>query len=120
MSSDEDEAGLMAAFKKGGKPVSQTRKPSFTPGLFFSEDSSGSEKPSPKPARRVAVAVKVSPPKYPLDEYTYYEPKDEVRRILREYYQNDAIMYEVKLSNGKTQQVSAGRVDELLSSGAGL
>jgi hypothetical protein len=111
MSSDEDRAGLMAAFKKGGNSTAHKRKEtSFSPGLFFSEESSGSEKASTrarskKPAHRVAVAVRVSP-RRDLDEYIYYEPKPEVTGIVREYHRKHQTMYEVRMSTGETEHVS--------------
>lgn len=117
MSSDDDGTVLMAAFKKGAKPAPRQRnEQSFSPGQFFSEDSSSSEvpstrarsqRPSQQPARRVAVAVRVSgrPPSN-ADEYVYYEAKPEVAGIIRENYQKGKIMYEVKLSTGETQHVS--------------
>jgi hypothetical protein len=112
MSSDEDGAELMAAFKKGGRSAPpKPRQPSVSPGMFISEDSSTEESPmNPTPSlfRRVAVAVRVKPIKN-REDYAFYELKDEVARVLREFRLKGDIMYEIKLTNGNIQQVSQPR-----------
>jgi hypothetical protein len=112
MSSDEDSSDLMASFKRGNGSASAMRKQaSVSPGMFFSEEeSSAGENHAPTLRhqagnRRVAVAVKV-PPVRNRSDYTYYEPKQVVHRILREYTRKGEIMYEVELPNGRTRQVS--------------
>jgi hypothetical protein len=40
------------------------------------------------------------------NEYTYYEPQDEVEAIVREFKKNDDLAYEVKLVGAGTKEVS--------------
>ena len=112
MSSDEDGSDLMASFKRGKGSAAATRKQaSVSPGMFFSEDeSSGGENDAPgsRPRtadRRVAVCVKV-PAVRNRSEYTYYEPKTIVDRVLREFTRKGEIMYDVDLSTGHSRSVS--------------
>lgn len=111
MSSDDDGAGLMASFKRSGQSAAPHRQQaSFSPTDFFSDVSSDAENPamtesSTHTNRRVAIAVRVSPLR-DLDEYTYYEPKDEVERIVREFQRKGETLYEVTLSTGQSQKVS--------------
>ena len=39
-------------------------------------------------------------------EYTYFEPKDEVESILREFTTKGRVMYKVILEGGATKEVS--------------
>jgi hypothetical protein len=119
MSSDDDAAGLMAAFKKkpsGGRkssaaPPRPAKRTSFSPAAMLSED--GSEELGDTirvdipPLRRKAVAVRVQPKKINKREYTYYEVKDEVEEIIREFSgRRGEMLYEVRTSPGQTKQVS--------------
>ncbi|KAF2749588.1 hypothetical protein M011DRAFT_420044 [Sporormia fimetaria CBS 119925] len=121
-SEEEDGAALMAAFQKKRpsaapnppQPVAPAqRNTSLSPGDFFSDDDS-SAAPAPRAASRpassrsstrVAVAVQVRPPRN-LDDYVYYEPREEVRRIIREYNRKGQLMYEVELEAGQRKQIS--------------
>lgn len=127
MSSDGDAADLMAAFKKGttqgntkgtAKDPRQTtpsrrKQPSFSRGQFISDESSAEEDEGVSqlslPSTRKVVAVRVRPVRN-RSEYTYYEPKDTVVHIMREFRRKGEIMYEVKLTSGTTKQVSSQRV----------
>lgn len=102
----------MASFKKGSRaaPSPKRKEASVSPGMFFSDDSSvGDEDTTSWSAenieRRVAIAVRAAPVKN-REEYTYYEPKDGVDQILREYRRKGGFMYKAQMSNGQTQQVS--------------
>jgi hypothetical protein len=111
MSSDEDGVDLMAAFKsKGARKATppravERRQPS--PAVSDSK-ASGSENASSrpnKPTTRRAVCVRAKP----LDdrsEYVYYEPKDEVESIVREFSRKGDVIYEVRLFGDRTKQVS--------------
>jgi hypothetical protein len=115
MSSDDDPADLLAAFKRNESNPSipaappRRKEASVSPEMVVEESSArGQEKTSPHKAsstRMVAVAVRV-PPVRNREEYTYYEPKDEVEQIRREYSRRGKMMYEVKLTDGKLEQVS--------------
>jgi len=122
MSSDEDSASLMAAFKRGSekysintsaatssKPPPSRRKPSFSPEQFISDGSStdGGEIRGQVPLlyKRKAVAVR-APPVRNRSEYTYYEPSEIVQSIVRKSQRRGKIIYEVKLIDGNTKQVS--------------
>ncbi|KAF1845477.1 chromodomain-helicase-DNA-binding protein 4 [Cucurbitaria berberidis CBS 394.84] len=118
MSSDEDGAELMAAFKKqGGRQSTATssNKPaSFSPGDFISDDGSGGEEHhsqvgSSRKMRR-ALCVRPSPVRN-KNEYTYYEPKDEVEGIIREFTRRGEMLYEVRLWSDKVKVIN---FDELL------
>ncbi|KAF2874432.1 PHD/FYVE-zinc-finger like domain-containing protein [Massariosphaeria phaeospora] len=117
MSSDEDGADLMAAFKRTaiGAPPRGRRQTSFSPGDFVSGESSGEDTRVAPDSMRKLVAVK-APPVRNRHQYTYYEPKDAVERILREFQKRGELMYEVKLTDGRTEQVN---FDDLLSLDAG-
>jgi chromodomain-helicase-DNA-binding protein 4 len=123
MSSDDDASDLMAAFKKGapkgapkgavtqapGRASRQAPPPrkqaSFSPGQFISDDESREGDIPPTTRVRKVVAVRAAPVRN-RSEYTYYEPEDAVEHIVREFQRRGDIMYEVKLTNGRTQQVS--------------
>ncbi|KAF2706482.1 hypothetical protein K504DRAFT_459785 [Pleomassaria siparia CBS 279.74] len=138
MSSDEDGSDLMAAFKKGSAKTTKTpskapakaakatttraakepsprrKHASFLPEQSISDESSGDKPASRKqgspPSVRKAIVVR-APPVRNRSEYTYYEPKDTVENIVREYSRKGLIRYEVKLTNGNTRQVT---FDDLL------
>ncbi|KAF2642782.1 hypothetical protein P280DRAFT_506129 [Massarina eburnea CBS 473.64] len=118
MSSDDDGADLMAAFKKDGrgKPTPRTReRTSFSPGNFISDQSSGEDdlvakRPAPA-VKRKAVAVRPSPVRN-RHEYTYYAPVVTAEKIIREISKGKDLIYEVRLAGGHTKQVS---FEELLA-----
>lgn len=138
MSSDEDATALMAAFKRGGTTrtgASKSKSASVAPPSRRSTPRrSPSRKSSPK--KRTSIAVESflsessseedvvhaeSPPKIrrvlqirpaPVrnrEEYTYYEPQDEVERILKEFSRKGRIAYRVRLEGGATKEVSDNR-----------
>jgi len=108
-SSDEDGADLMASFKKDAKRTTPTRsenQPSFSPSNFISDQSSGDDTSKPSQnARQIFKAVVVSPIRN-KHEYIYWEPRDDVQSILREYTKRGETMYEIKLTGGASKQVS--------------
>ena len=115
MSSDEDGAALMAAFKKngaGGRPSiqSKAKRVSLPPRLASepstiaeSEDAMEDAAP-PTPRRAVGVIIPIKHIK--KNDYTYYEPTDEVEEVLREYSKRGDMMYEVRSSESGIKQVS--------------
>ena len=112
MSSDDDGAQLMATFKRNSgrnaAPLKVAERPATSPGEFISENSSGAEdgtSRSDSTRARRALCVRVKPIDR-KDEYVYYEPRDEVEGILREYSKKDDMVYEVRLFGDKTKQVS--------------
>ncbi|KAF2130237.1 hypothetical protein P153DRAFT_430497 [Dothidotthia symphoricarpi CBS 119687] len=125
MSSEEDGVDLMAAFKKGGRkstrsstaaPPELSKRASFSPGDFFSDQSSGGDDDTiqvvlPAATRR-AVCVRVRPVQ-DKDEYTYYEPQDEVERILRESNRGKELMYTVRLVGDQTKEITFEELLEL-------
>jgi hypothetical protein len=114
MSSDEDGAELMAAFKRNGAQKSAQSPTealsSFVAGdviteptLEAEEDRIESHDPS-RPRRALYVRAK------PVDnesEYIYYEPAEEVEEIIREFSRKGEVWYDVRLFGGGTRQVSA-------------
>jgi hypothetical protein len=120
MSSDDDPSALMAVFKKGAPkkaPESEASRPAPPPrkqassssGQLILDDESenpngGTGIQSVTSARR-AVAVRVGPVR-DRAQYTYYEPQDTVDTIVRGFQRKGHSMYEVKLTNGRIQQVS--------------
>ncbi|KAF2274723.1 uncharacterized protein EI97DRAFT_434949 [Westerdykella ornata] len=122
MSSDDEEGNLMASFKRGGRTRSIPRKQApLSPGDFVSSDESSAHDEAPArtgastTVRKVAVAVRVRPVRN-VEEYTYYEPAEEIERINREYGKSGQMMYEVVLSTGQTRQIS---FDDLLATEGG-
>lgn len=137
MSSDEDATQLMAAFRKGpitktganefksasaaspsrrstprrspARPSLARKRASIAVESFLSDSSSEvnvAHAESPPKVRRV-LHVRASPVR-DRDEYTYYEPKDEVESIVQEITTKGQVMFEVKLAGGGTTQVSEG------------
>ncbi|KAF1833747.1 hypothetical protein BDW02DRAFT_370542 [Decorospora gaudefroyi] len=117
MSSDEDGAALMAAFKKksprrksSATPLRPAKQAFFSPGALFSEDGSAEELgdsiavQTPPPRRRIA-ALRVSPVRN-REEYTYYEPKDEVEGIIREFSKRGEMRYQARLFGDSTKEIS--------------
>lgn len=108
MSSDEDGVQLMAAFKRKSAPAPKAQPAVLSPAAFISDDGSDVE-PNPrteiqrKPRR--ALEVRLSPVRN-REQYTLYEPEDEIDSILREYNKRGTMMYGVKLWSGATKQVS--------------
>lgn len=136
MSSEDDATTLMAAFKRrrttktgashttstSAAPSSRRSTPRRSPpraslakkrtsiavenllsGSSAGEDITNAESP---PKVRRLQHVRTSPVRN-KSEYTYYEPQDEVERIIRERTARTGDMtYEVKLVGGHTKQVS--------------
>jgi chromodomain-helicase-DNA-binding protein 4 len=114
MSTDEDSADIMASFKKGTlaqgnkkNPLQTPKQASLSTGDYVSEQSLGGDEratqTSPANVRKL-VAVKPLPVR-DRDQYTYYEPKETVESIIREFQQKGDLMYKVKLTDGVTKQV---------------
>lgn len=127
MSSDEDGAQLMATFQKQtsqNAPSPQRKEQSSVPARdFILEHSSEAERgmsraQSPRKTRR-ALCVRVKPVEN-KDEYTYYEPRDEVEAIVREFSKRGKMLYEVRLSDGSAKQVSVLGKGSLSGTSAGV
>jgi hypothetical protein len=113
MSSDEDGAELMAAFKRNGarKPAQESTN---VPSSTVAGDSTSASTPTPEdrieshdvPMPRRALCVRVKP----VDkesEYVYYEPAEEAEEVIREFSRRGEVLYDVRLLDGATKQVSA-------------
>jgi hypothetical protein len=57
------------------------------------------------PPKRSRLAAVVVPPVRNRHEYVYYEPKDEVESVVREFSKRGDMRYEVTLFGGKTKEV---------------
>ncbi|KAF1945307.1 hypothetical protein EJ02DRAFT_451612 [Clathrospora elynae] len=131
MSSDEDGAQLMAAFKNkrpnsrksSAAPPKPAKQRSFSPGAVFSEEDNSEDEADSNtingttPSRsRKAVCVRV-PPVQDKSQYVYFEPKDEVEGILREFSKKGGkkgeMLYEVKLFGDSTKQITFEELLEL-------
>ena len=122
MSSDEDGAALMAAFKKkpppGPKANAALSTPRPTPAREASDSPATMSMPDDMdeeftmhietpPRKRRAVCVRIPSAKVKKAEYKYYEPQDEVEKILREFAgRKGEMIYEVRLSGDRVKQVS--------------
>jgi hypothetical protein len=120
MSSDEDSAALMAAFKKTPAPgpkanaaLSASRaakEASNSPATMSLQDDLDEDFTmhiETPPRRRRAVCVRVPSVNVRKADYKYYEPQDEVERILREFSgRKGEMLYEVKLLGDRVKQVS--------------
>ncbi|KAH7135393.1 PHD/FYVE-zinc-finger like domain-containing protein [Dendryphion nanum] len=111
----------ISSFQREGNnkaPPPPNHTASVSPGMFFSDDSSsgeelanGQRKLTAHSKSRTLISIRPKPLK-DRDKYIYYEPRDEVVRILKEWSRKGIIIYEVKLADGKTRQAT---FDELLS-----
>ena len=74
---------------------------------FLSDSSPGEDVVNAEPPPKVRRVLHVRPePVRNRDEYTYYEPKDEVESIIKETTKKGDIIYEVKLVGGGMREVS--------------
>jgi hypothetical protein len=73
---------------------------------FLSDSSSGEDldKAESPPKVRRLLQIRPSPVRN-RNEYTYYEPRDEVESIVREFTTKGRVMYMVKLEGGATKEV---------------
>ncbi|KAF2205548.1 hypothetical protein GQ43DRAFT_477250 [Delitschia confertaspora ATCC 74209] len=125
-SDDELQSGadLIASFKAKGRtsaalackaetPIPPPRVREYASSAAPTTVSRGSRQlsqPGTQIVRR-AVAVRASPVRNPA-EYKIYTPKETVQTILRDYQRKGKLMYQIKLTNGRTKDVS---FQELLS-----
>ncbi|KAF2036763.1 hypothetical protein EK21DRAFT_106074 [Setomelanomma holmii] len=120
MSSDEDGAQLMAAFKRKGERKA-ARLPaveqeslivanSVPEGSVDSKDRTSRALSPLKTRRALCVRVKRLDR---TDEYVYHEPKDEVEGILREFSRKGDMLYEVRLFGDRTKQITFEQLLEL-------
>jgi hypothetical protein len=118
MNSDKDSAALMAAFEKkpagrksSAPPLAPAKAASSSPATMslqgdFDENLSTLHIETP-PRKRRALCVRIPRKKLKKTEYIYYEPKDEVERIVREISgRKGDMVYEVKLFGDRVKQVS--------------
>jgi hypothetical protein len=112
MSEDDDSAELITAFQRNGRrkaapprpvqPPSSSRRASRSNRSSKTQDKPDDE--SLPPTRRAAF---VRPkPVVNREEYTYFEPQDEVEEVLKEYDQGGNMMYEVRLCGDTVKRVS--------------
>jgi hypothetical protein len=73
---------------------------------FLSDSSSGEDldKAESPPKVRRLLQIRPSPVRN-RNEYTYYEPRDEVESIVREFTTKGRVMYMVKLEGGAIKEV---------------
>lgn len=102
----------MAPFKKskGRKPAPPKipERSKSSSADILAENASGTEDGTPGSERtttRRALFVRPKPI-VKKDEYVYYEPKDEVEGIIREYSRKGDMFYEVRLFGDTTKEVS--------------
>jgi hypothetical protein len=112
MSSDEDGAELMAAFKKNAGPKATPLDKAQSHGpveestaTHNSEPGRSRSREEPTSKTRRALCVRVRPV-LDRDAYTYFEPEDEVEEILREFSRRGDMLYDVMLLSGSSKQVS--------------
>ncbi|KAL1801572.1 hypothetical protein ACET3X_001914 [Alternaria dauci] len=110
MSSDEDGAALMAAFKKkpagpkrSAPQAAPTTEASDSPAAVFSEGDMDDDLETLHieipPRRRRAVCVRIPQKHIRKADYKYFEPKDEVEKVLREFPvgSKGEMVYKIKL-----------------------
>lgn len=131
MSSDEDSAALMAAFKKktipkfmpNSTPMQAVRQPSgaaSSPLAVSSSDNESVLRVQKSPVRRRLQCVRIPPVGINRAEYTYYEPSENVERIVREISgKQGEIAYQVKLSGNGVEQVSLMSIENHPLTGKG-
>src|SRR4051812_41631876 len=113
MSSDEDGAALMAAFKKKGTSDVLEKHTTSSPRAQSTNNDSGGDRTimrakTPLQKQR-AVCVRVPTAKINTADYTYYEPVDEVETIVREFAgKGKDLLFQVRLFGGRIKQVSGG------------
>jgi hypothetical protein len=126
MSSDEDGAELMAAFKSAGtrKAAPPASRSTHSVQDSDSEDTLGREQnhsqAQAQSQSRWAVCVRVKPANR-RDEFVYYEAEAEIEEIIRSY-PGKKVLYDVRMSDGTAKQVSAfgkGSPTERLGRGKG-
>lgn len=131
MSSDEDSAALMAAFKKRTAPKSMPNPTLMQPARQLSGAASSPLAVSSSdiesvicvqksPVRRKLQCVRIPPVRINRAEYTYFEPIEEVERIVREISgKKGEIAYQVKLSGNGVEQVSLMAIENRPLTGKG-
>lgn len=114
MSSDEDDATLMASFKqkRSRKPaqVPSRQRASRSSEVAMSEQSAtvdrdGSQWGEAQMPRR-AIGVRVSPVR-DREEFKYYEPQKDIENIVREFKRRGDMFYKVRLFGNTTKEVRA-------------
>ncbi|USP81376.1 hypothetical protein yc1106_08650 [Curvularia clavata] len=124
MSSDEDTAALMAAFKKKTAPGFISNDISFQPTNQRSKRVSSSPavtsdnesilRVQTPPLRRKLHSVRIPPANINRAEYTYYEARDEVERVVRELSGKDGdISYVVQVPGNRLIELSFPELLEL-------
>jgi len=113
MSSDEDSAALMVAFRTKGAGSALAKKKPFSPSASLANDHSDGDDDAMRanilPRKQRALCVRVPVAKINTADYTYYEPVDEVETIVREFAgKGRNMMYQVRLFGGRIKQVSDG------------
>ena len=120
MSSDEDGAALMAAFKKklAGRNTSAPQaaplgEASDSPATISLQDDTNDDleflRIEIPPRKRRLLCVRIPRKQIRKAEYKYYEPQDEVEKVLQEASvgKKGEMMYKVKLfGSDRVKQVS--------------
>jgi len=117
MSSDEESAALMAAFRTEGAGSALAKNTSFSPSAPLANNHSDGDDNAVRanipPRKQRVLCVRVPTVKINTADYTYYEPVNEVETILREFAgKGRDMMYQVRLFGGCIKQVS-GRILQL-------
>ena len=118
MSSDEDAAALMAAFRKKTargiepntipfQPINRDSRRASSSGVVSTDNESILRVPTPTVRRRLH-SVRIPPANINRAEYTFYEPSDEVERIVRESSgKHGEMFYEVQITGNGVKKVSS-------------
>ncbi|KAL5461724.1 hypothetical protein PMIN06_002014 [Paraphaeosphaeria minitans] len=110
---DDDEVDLMASFKKSAEGPARGRKArSQTSGRDSSvEEMEHNRTQRTQQAPQKLAAVRV-PPVHNRNQYIYYDGKDAVQRVRREFEKRGELLYDISLVDGTYKQVT---FDELLA-----
>jgi hypothetical protein len=112
MSSDEDGAELMAAFQRRRSPEAIPPKKAHSPvpatdsmpGFNSGADETTDRARTPSKKRQL-LCVRAQPVRN-REQYIYFEPRDEVEEVLREFSRKGDMWYEVTLFGKASKQVS--------------
>ena len=107
LSSDEDGINHIESFKKGAESQIRNR-PTCSPASdrFSQEKKIGLQRTPQAPRKLIAVQV---PPVLNRDQYIYYDGRDTVQRVRREFEERGELQYDIELVDGTQKQVSYRR-----------
>lgn len=115
MSSDEDGAALMAAFRKKDTSDALEKHTTSPPRAQSTNNYSSGDRTTMRARtplqKQRALCVRVPAVKINTADYTYYEPVDEVETIVREFAgKGKDLLFQVRLFGGRIKQVSGGNL----------